>query len=135
MKDLIDQTLNQIGNAEEVKQAAPIINKVITGLKRGKPAWRHTIRSQEEEDGIKKEWAAALKQHGITTQEQLANGFKYARLDNSPFFPSVGQFIEWCNKKEPEKDPSHMAFLPEPEFTDEDQKRGQNWLEKIKEKL
>lgn len=132
MKDLVDKKLGKIGKTEEIKQAAPIINKVISGLKRVKPAWRQAIRSDEEEAGIKREWAAALKQHGITTQEQLANGFKYARLDQSPFFPSVGQFIAWCNTKEPVKDPSHIVFLPEPEFTEEDRKRGQDWLKKIR---
>lgn len=139
MNDLVSQVKSEIGKAklseDQARQSAKVIDKVFFGLKRIFPAYHITITESGDEDGIKKEWARALQQHGITSQEQIANGFKYARLDESPFFPSVGQFIKWCNTKEPAKDPSHMAFLPEPEFTEEDQERGQRWLETIKENL
>lgn len=138
MKDLVEKTLSQVGSSQpklseqQAKDSAQVIDKVFNGLKRIFPAYHVTMKESGDEDGIKKEWARALSQHGITTQEQIAKGFKYARLHDSPYFPSVGMFIKWCSTNEGPADPSHVAFLPEPEFTEEDQKRGQEWLKKIK---
>ncbi len=136
MKDLVNQTKNQIGQQQaNLKEAEPIINRVFIGLKRAFPAWRHHIRSEEEESGIKKEWIKAFQQHGINTQEQIANGFKYARLHDSPYFPSVGMFIKWCNTKDACKHASHEIYLPPPKMTDEEQKRSQEAIRRIKEGL
>ena len=34
----------------------------------------------------------------ITTIEQLKNGVERAKKSKNPFWPSVGEFIGWCNE-------------------------------------
>lgn len=120
---------------DETKGAAPIIDRVFVGLKRIFPAYSHWIKSQADEDGIKKEWAVALKQHGVTDIEMIKRGFKHARMYCSPFFPSVGMFIDWCKTPEETKHPSHEAYLPPPDLTDEEQQKAKEYLKRIKEQL
>jgi hypothetical protein len=37
-----------------------------------------------------------LIENGVTTDYQIESGFTKARAHNSPFLPSIGQFIGWC---------------------------------------
>jgi len=39
-----------------------------------------------------------LIENEITTDYQIEAGFTKARAHNSPFLPSIGQFIEWCRQ-------------------------------------
>jgi hypothetical protein len=38
-----------------------------------------------------------LIENRITTDYQIEAGFVKARAHNSPFLPSIGQFVQWCN--------------------------------------
>ncbi|UKY39252.1 hypothetical protein KFZ74_22465 (plasmid) [Pantoea dispersa] len=43
---------------------------------------------------------AAFVENGIASKEQLSAGVQRARTSGSPFWPSPGEFIQWCRKGE-----------------------------------
>lgn len=52
-------------------------------------------------------------ENGITADYQIEAGFVKARAHNSPFLPSIGQFIEWCKTATLEKYPSFETAYAE----------------------
>ena len=78
-----------------------VLNIVIKSIRSIYPAWRTSIKSQAELDGLKAEWLIAFQESKISTDIQINRGLAQCRQDTNPFLPSVGQFIEWC-KKPPE---------------------------------
>ncbi len=85
-----------------------IVNQVMKSLRGIFPAWRNSIKTQEELNQVKSEWLIAFKENGINTSEHLEQGLRMARRCTTPYIPSVGLFIEWCQLPEPKK------FIPEP---------------------
>jgi hypothetical protein len=84
-----------------------LINKVFKSLKATFPAWQVAIKDPEIEAQARKEWLRGLLENGITSDLQIDAGLAKARAHNSPFLPSIGQFVEWC------KSAAHdMAGLP-----------------------
>ncbi|ENJ1614216.1 replication protein P [Vibrio parahaemolyticus] len=79
-----------------LQTAAKIINKLFLELQACFPAWRQTFKSRAEIDAAKRSWARGLFEAKITTQKQLDWGLAKARRSESPFWPSLGQFIKWC---------------------------------------
>ncbi|WP_080729790.1 replication protein P [Vibrio vulnificus] len=79
-----------------LQTAAKIINKLFLELQACFPAWRQTFTSRAEIDAAKRSWARGLFEAKITTQKQLDWGLAKARQSESPFWPSLGQFIKWC---------------------------------------
>jgi hypothetical protein len=55
-----------------------------------------SIKDPEIESQARQEWLKGLIENGITSDTQINSGLAKARAHNSPFLPSVGQFIEWC---------------------------------------
>ena len=68
------------------------------------PAWSQAWRGATADEtarnmsATKIEWVEAFIENGINTPEQIKRGLKEARASQSPFIPSVGQFIGWCKK-------------------------------------
>lgn len=88
-------------NKPAVKQVVPeqailIINQLFVDLKAIFPAWKSAFPTGLIEQHAKKEWTKAFIENGIGQTEQLKLGVKKARSYGSPWFPSCGQFIEWC---------------------------------------
>ena len=81
---------NAIGGSEAV------LNIVMKSIRSIYPAWRTSVKSQAELDGLKAEWLIAFQESRIATDIQIKRGLAMARKDTNPFLPSVGQFIEWC---------------------------------------
>lgn len=81
------------------KRTADVINFLFNSLKLIFPAWRNSIKSLNEENEIKKHWLKALVKANITTIEQIEKGLTEAEKLDQPFWPSVGQFVKWCNPK------------------------------------
>ncbi|EGR0569911.1 replication protein P [Vibrio cholerae] len=79
-----------------LQTAAKTINKLFLELQACFPAWRQTFTSRAEIDAAKRSWARGLFEAKITTQKQLDWGLAKARRSESPFWPSLGQFIKWC---------------------------------------
>jgi hypothetical protein len=61
------------------------------------PAWAVAIKDPEIQSQAKAEWLKGLIENGINSDQQINAGLARCRAHNSPFLPSVGQFIFWCN--------------------------------------
>lgn len=97
----------------ERQQAAILVNKIFHSLKAIFPAWASAIRDQDYLNQAKAEWLKGLIENGITADYQIEAGFVKARAHNSPFLPSIGQFIEWCKTATMEKYPSFETAYAE----------------------
>lgn len=94
---------------EQLRAAASVINHLFSELQSCFPAWRQTFTCKADIDSAKRVWARGLVEAGIHSEQQLQWGLRKARRSESPFWPSVGQFINWC-----QPDPEDFG-LPTPE--------------------
>ena len=78
------------------KEDRKVVNDVFSQLQSIFAAWRHSYPTDEMLDGAKREFAKALIEAGVTSLEQIGVGMREARKQTTPFFPSPGQFIKWC---------------------------------------
>ncbi|ELY2471059.1 DNA replication protein [Cronobacter sakazakii] len=82
-------------------EAERLVDALFRQLKQVFPAANATsLRSEADEAAAKQQWIIAFAENGITRREQLAAGMKRARASLSPFWPSPGQFIDWCREGE-----------------------------------
>lgn len=91
----------QIGEPEKKplvisEQDAQVVNDVFEKLTVIFPAWQRAFPTPETLKAARTEWTKALVQARVVTTQALQIGFKVAREQNIPFFPSPGQFISWC---------------------------------------
>lgn len=96
-------------DSERLRNAAGIINKLFAELQACFPAWRQSFPGQQDVAAAKRAWARGLVEAGINSEQQLQWGLGKARQSESPFWPSVGQFVQWC-----QPDPADFG-LPSPE--------------------
>lgn len=75
---------------------AAVVNEAFDRLKVIFPAWQRAFPTAESLAAAKSEWTKALVEAGVVTDWALSIGFKVAREQDIPFFPSPGQFIKWC---------------------------------------
>ena len=76
-----------------------LVDALFRQLKQLFPAASATnLRTEADESAAKKQWIVAFAENGIRTREQLSDGMRIARSNQSPFWPSPGQFIAWCNE-------------------------------------
>ncbi|EOW6418068.1 replication protein P [Cronobacter malonaticus] len=104
------QTLSRLANKYQPAQertpkgvvnteAERLVDSLFRQLKQVFPASAATnLRNEADEAAAKQQWILAFAENGITKREQLAAGMKRARASLSPFWPSPGQFIEWCRE-------------------------------------
>ncbi|EKK5269349.1 replication protein P [Cronobacter dublinensis] len=82
-------------------EAERLVDSLFRQLKQVFPASAATnLRTDTDEAVAKQQWILAFAENGITKREQLVAGMKRARASLSPFWPSPGQFIEWCREGE-----------------------------------
>ena len=81
---------------ERLRAAAAVINRLFAELQSCFPAWRQTFPSKSDIDSAKRVWARGLVEAKITSDLQLQWGLAKARRSESSFWPSLGQFIKWC---------------------------------------
>ncbi|MBG2935153.1 replication protein P [Proteus mirabilis] len=93
----------------QLQAAAIFINKLFSELQTCFPAWRQTFTSKADVDAAKRSWVRGFVEAKITSEKQLQWGLAKARRSESPFWPSLGQFISWC-----QPDPTDHG-LPTPE--------------------
>ncbi|EOC1351250.1 replication protein P [Cronobacter dublinensis] len=92
-----EHTAKVVVNAE----AERLVDALFRQLKQVFPASAATnLRTEADEAAAKQQWILAFAENGITKREQLASGMKRARASLSPFWPSPGQFINWCREEE-----------------------------------
>ncbi|MDY0691297.1 replication protein P [Pasteurella multocida] len=88
----------QVAKAEVTVEMNKTIDLLFTRLKTIFPAWRSAFSNDNEYNEAKKYWLETLINERITSVAQIRIGVERARKSESPFFPSVGQFIAWCNE-------------------------------------
>ncbi|WP_243891464.1 replication protein P [Shewanella algae] len=81
---------------DRLQEAAGIINKLFAELQACFPAWKHSFPGQHDIAAAKRSWARGLVEAGISSEQQLQWGLRKARQAESPFWPSLGQFVKWC---------------------------------------
>lgn len=62
------------------------------------PAWTAALKTPELEAEARRQWLQGLLENGIDSDEKIRAGLARCRSHNSPFLPSIGQFVEWCNE-------------------------------------
>ena len=81
---------------EKINTAYDLIDMVFAEIKGCKPASHLTFKDPDAETVAKRQWVLALVESGINTLDYINRGLTMARQDKSPYFPSIGQFIDWC---------------------------------------
>ena len=93
------------------KEDKKLINFVISELTAIKPGWKVATDGDQNHymTRYKRNLAEALIDAKISDYEAINKALKYFRLDNSPWLPSTGQFVEKCR---PEViHPSHVLHV------------------------
>lgn len=65
------------------------------------PAWAAALRDPEIESQARQEWLRGLIENGINSDIQINAGLSKCRAHDSPFLPSIGQFVAWCRISAP----------------------------------
>ncbi|GLQ31628.1 replication protein P [Litoribrevibacter albus] len=76
--------------------AVRIVNYLFQRLRSCFPAWKNSFPDADSWKLAKQAWVDAFIEHGICTHDQLNHGIRKATEVGSPFWPSVGQFVQWC---------------------------------------
>lgn len=82
----------------EAEQTAEIFNTLFSALRAAFPASLHSFSDQAEFNELRRQWALAFHENGVTTMEQVNAGLRVARRQERAFLPSPGQFIAWCRE-------------------------------------
>lgn len=111
MKSLSEQMINldrenfgRVANglpelkAAQAEQTAEIFNTLFSALRAAFPASLHSFNDQAEFNELRRQWALAFHENGVTTMEQVNAGLRVARRQERPFLPSPGQFVAWCHE-------------------------------------
>ena len=137
--ELYDLKGSKIAQVEQSAfQSEDFINKVFKSLQMVFPAWRNSIRDDSELAQIKKMWLRTFIDEKITSQEEISRGLKGARNHDSPFFPSIGQFIKWTKPVATEKprvnEQAYQLYVPKmaKHTQDEYNEMGERGIDKIK---
>lgn len=86
------------------------INDLFIQLVGISPAWKSAFNTEDQLTMAKRMWHKTFIEAGINTPEQIQCGIKKACRSTSSFFPSVGQFIDWCLDI-PTNDEAYSLFL------------------------
>jgi hypothetical protein len=78
------------------RETAMVVNELFNQLKATSPAWQAAFPSAELEASAKRDWIQAFAENGIVDTAQTKLALKKRRAWAQPWFPSVGQFLEWC---------------------------------------
>ncbi len=82
----------------QAEQTAEIFNALFSALRAAFPAAMAGFREQNDFNELRRQWAMAFQENGITTMAQVAAGMRIARRQEKPFLPSPGQFVAWCKE-------------------------------------
>lgn len=81
-------------------QTAEIFNSLFTALRAAFPASIHSFNDQAAFNELRRQYALAFRENGITSMEQVDIGLRVARRQEKPFLPSPGQFVAWCRSED-----------------------------------
>lgn len=80
-----------------------MVDLLFIRLRQAFPASVAAFKNPEVEEETKKQWVITFIREGIVNQKQFAAGVRHAFRADSPYWPSVGQFIAWCREGELEE--------------------------------
>lgn len=78
------------------EDTAKVINRLFRELKAIFPAWKQAWPAESDTDAAKASWTKAFIAQSISQIEQIRYGIEACRRLNTPFIPSVGEFIAMC---------------------------------------
>lgn len=98
MKNVIpmEPAKSAVTKSDIPSNAVRLIDRMFVRLKSIFPAWKHAFDSEIEYNETKQVWLEELFKAGVVNPRSLKRGLDLAAKSESPFFPSVGQFITWC---------------------------------------
>lgn len=98
MKNVIpmESAKSAVTKSDIPSNAVRLIDRMFVRLKSIFPAWKHAFDSEIEYNETKQVWLEELFKAGVVNPQSLKRGLDLAAKSESPFFPSVGQFIAWC---------------------------------------
>lgn len=85
-------------STDQKESAAKEINRIFIELKAIFPGWGASIANAEIDAEMRRQWLRGILESGIRTREQIDGGLAIARKQSTPFLPSIGQFVSWCNQ-------------------------------------
>ncbi|EMK1731206.1 DNA replication protein [Salmonella enterica] len=74
-----------------------IFNDLFRQLCAAFPATSAQFKTQADFNELRRQWLMAFAENDINTMEQVERGMRVARQQATPFLPSPGQFIAWCD--------------------------------------
>ena len=86
-----------VEKAQISDNATKLVDRMFQRLKALHPAWKQAFATTEDYNYAKQIWLEELLKAGVVTPLKLKRGLDIAATQASAFFPSVGQFIAWCN--------------------------------------
>ncbi|GAA4879994.1 replication protein P [Ferrimonas pelagia] len=96
VSELVGQGGEQAARPQLSPNDGAFINKLFGELMAICPAWHRSYQTAESLAQAKRAWTKALMESGVTQPAQFAVGLKAARAAGRAFFPSPGEFIDWC---------------------------------------
>lgn len=96
MSNVATISQSAVKNSGVSDNAMKLIDRMFARLKSIFPAWKNAFDSVETYNETKHVWLEELLKSGLVTPQALKRGLDLAAKSESPFFPSVGQFIAWC---------------------------------------
>ncbi len=81
---------------DSTEQTAQVVNALFLDLQCIFPAWKQSFPTDQLLQRAKTQWIKGFIENQITTERQVQRGLHKARQSVSPYFPSLGQFIGWC---------------------------------------
>ena len=99
MKNVIpmEPAKSAVTKSDIPNNAVRLIDRMFVRLKSIFPAWKHAFDSEIEYNETKQVWLEELFKANVVNPNALKRGLDAAAKSESPFWPSVGQFIVWCN--------------------------------------
>ncbi|MCV6604624.1 MAG: replication protein P [Porticoccaceae bacterium] len=96
-RELAQRTAQGAPASQPFSQAdASVVNALFMELYSIFPAWKHALPTDKARNAAKRQWTAAMVENGINTKTQINYGLAKARQSGESWFPSVGQFVTWC---------------------------------------
>lgn len=92
-KSFVQPTGNPI-NPQFIK----LFNRFFESLKVIFPASIALLKTPTELAIFKQQWMNGFAESNINSDRHINTGLRVARQQKSPFLPSVGQFIDWCQQ-------------------------------------
>ncbi len=108
--NLVNQQ-NELVKKQVSENAKSVIDDLFNELKSCYPAWKQAFDNREAWSASKKTWTKAFIENNISNKYQVDIGMAAARKGDNPFWPSVGQFINWCDGPEIDTDDAFNRMI------------------------